>query len=98
MSQLSKPKEKCTGLYPNKAIGQFINISLFKNKGSVSVTHEDYFGASMPKPCVALALTMVSFLSLPADIYIACCHFQLKFGITEFDSRTWVDTIFYERD
>ena len=66
LSQLSLPLEQRTGLYQNKAIGQYLNLALFGKKNALGITQASYFGTVMPKETVAYALTMVRYLSYPS--------------------------------
>lgn len=59
LKQLEKEPAKRTGLYRNRAIGDFINSTLFQSNTALGVKFSELFGKEMPKPTIALALTMV---------------------------------------
>ncbi|KAF7796243.1 hypothetical protein EIP86_007417 [Pleurotus ostreatoroseus] len=87
LPQLDIPSEKRTGLYHNKAIGQFLTNALFKRKDSIGVTHASYFGTSMPKPTIAFALTMLEF---GISEWSSGCFADTKFHETDW-KKTYFD-------
>ncbi|KAJ3559228.1 hypothetical protein NM688_g472 [Phlebia brevispora] len=61
LDQLDSTLEQRTGLYCNRAIGQFLNVALFKKNSGLGVIQAHLFGSAMPIPTLAYALTMLEY-------------------------------------